>query len=82
MEASICNNCVNNTTCVYQSGLENEIRVVCESHEIEPIYLQKPEVKYLNNSDFAKDLCSICDFKNTCSLRNSEHFVYQCEQYM
>lgn len=82
MEANICNNCVNDTTCVYQSGLENNRRVVCESHETELAFFQKSELTNLTQSDLVKDLCSICDFKNNCSLRSSEHFVYQCEQYM
>lgn len=82
MEASICNNCVNNTICVYQNDFKTEVKVSCELHQVEQHHEKPPKTNKKATTDAIKDLCSGCDFKLDCAFRHSEHFIFQCEHYM
>lgn len=79
MEANICNNCVNVTSCMYQN--ESKSQMLCELHEIKENVPKQPKIKQSNKLESINGLCSTCEYKNDCKLRSSEQFIFQCEHY-
>ena len=79
MEANICNNCVNVTSCMYQHTSKSQI--LCELHEMQQQVPEKTKTIPSNNIGSINGLCSTCDHNNDCKLRSSEHFIFQCEHY-
>jgi hypothetical protein len=82
----ICQNCIYKEDCIYKIDSKQQI-IYCEEHNsCLPIKTEKPLQKseailVVTNSKFT-GLCINCDNRNDCTLRNSNHVIWHCEEYI
>lgn len=79
----ICNNCINNQDCVFKISHKNDSLMFCEEHEVE-VKSKKifgVIINYQKVTQPILDLCCNCDSRQSCTLKDAEKFIYQCEHY-
>ncbi|WP_139134245.1 hypothetical protein [Crocinitomix algicola] len=80
---SICNNCTHDNSCVFRMSEKYSSFMFCDGHEVQE-NLTSLSVEQTRSPQMARtilDLCADCDSSNTCTLRDPEHFIFQCEHY-
>ena len=81
MEVQICTNCLHHSACSFMSNMSGLNRLDCSMHEVKPHLVAEKPIEKIYKTEKIKDLCSICDFKDNCSLKTEDQFKFQCDDY-
>ncbi len=82
----ICQDCIHKTSCMYKN--ENSSPVYyCEEYESCPHQkVRGDEVQTKVEKEkvdaYFSGLCVNCDNRKDCCIRNSEHVIWHCEEYV